>query len=62
MPLICFGARLSLRENEKAPTPLSVGAFFAGGKFLLLKLHFDHGLVLLVAAWGIERDVGRLVV
>ena len=29
-----FGALLCRSENEKAPTPLSVGAFFAGGKFL----------------------------
>jgi hypothetical protein len=47
-------------QNEKAPTPVSVGAFFAGGKFQPgLKLHLDHRIVLFVGAGGVERHVRR---
>jgi hypothetical protein len=52
---------VALMQSEKAPTPLSVGAFFAGGKFLRSQLHSYHRLVLLFAAWSVEWNVGRFL-
>jgi hypothetical protein len=60
--LALFGfSALALVQSEKAPTPLSVGAFFAGGKFLGLQFHSYHRLVLLFAAWSVDWNIRRLV-
>ncbi len=60
MPLIRFGGS---RKKRKSPDAMERRGFLRGREIpACLQLHLDHhGLVLVVAARGIERDVGRLV-